>query len=100
VLQQHCKDVGRDYDEIRKSISSEVFIRETEKEVVEAGSQSFWGEPFESWQRGNLVGTPEQVAEKIRAYGDLGCTGFYPWCSDYPDTESLRLFAQVAADLR
>ena len=31
---------------------------------------------------------------------DLGCTGFYPWCSDYPDTETVRLFAQIADDLR
>jgi hypothetical protein len=23
----------------------------------------------------------------------MGCTGFIPWCSDYPDTESLELFA-------
>ena len=100
VLQQHCTDIGRDYDEIRKTISSEVFIRETEQEVLDAGSRSFWGEAAESWREGNLVGTPEQVAEKIKAYVDLGCTGFYPWCSDYPDTETLRLFAQVAADLR
>jgi alkanesulfonate monooxygenase SsuD/methylene tetrahydromethanopterin reductase-like flavin-dependent oxidoreductase (luciferase family) len=100
VLQQHCRDVGRDYDEIRKTISCEVFIRETEQEVLDAGSRSFWGEPAESWRAGNLVGTPEQVAEKIRAYVDLGCTGFYPWCSDYPDTETLRLFAAVAAELR
>ena len=33
---------------------------------------------------GNLVGTPEQVCEKIQAYVDLGCTGFVPWCTDYP----------------
>jgi len=100
VLQRHCKDVGRDYDEIRKTISPEVFIREREEDVVAGGSRSFWGEPFDSWREGNLVGTPEQVAEKIRMYIDAGCTGFYPWCSDYPDTESLRLFAQVAAELR
>jgi F420-dependent oxidoreductase-like protein len=100
VLQRHCKDVGRDYDEIRKTISPEVFIREREEDVVAGGSRSFWGEPFDSWREGNLVGTPEQVAEKIRTYVDAGCTGFYPWCSDYPDTESLRLFAQVAAELR
>ena len=100
VLRSHCKDVGRDYDKIRKTISSEVFIRESETEIVDGGTRSMWGEPFESWRAGNFVGTPEQVAEKIRAYVDLGCTGFYPWCSDYPDTESLRLFAQVAADLR
>jgi alkanesulfonate monooxygenase SsuD/methylene tetrahydromethanopterin reductase-like flavin-dependent oxidoreductase (luciferase family) len=100
VLRQHCTDVGRDYDEIRKTISPEVFIRETEQEIVDAGSKSFWGEPFDSWSAGNLVGTPEQVAEKVKAYLDLGCTGFYPWCSDYPGTETVRLFAQVANSFR
>ncbi|MET0903850.1 MAG: LLM class F420-dependent oxidoreductase [Acidimicrobiales bacterium] len=101
VLQQHCKDVGRDYDEIQKTMSGEIFIRETEAEVHAAGSRSFWGEPVESWTEGNLVGTPEQVAERIKAYVDLGCTGFYPWCSDYPDTETVRLLAeQVVPQLR
>ena len=94
VLKGHCKDVGRDYDEIEKTWSPEVFVRATEREVVEAGSQSFWGEPFESWSAGNLVGTPEQVAEKIRTYMDLGVTSFMPWCSDYPSDHTLRLFAQ------
>jgi len=39
------------------------------------------------------VGTPEQVCERIKAYVELGCQGFIPWVSDYPDTETLRLFA-------
>ena len=94
VLKGHCKDVGRDYDEIRKTISGEVFVRETEAEIEAAGTKSMWGEPAESWRAGNLVGTPEQVAEKIQAYVDLGCTGFVPWCSDYPDTQTLQLFAE------
>ncbi len=101
VLKGHCKEVGRDYDEIQKTISGEIFIRETEAEVEEAGSKSLWGEPVESWREGNLVGTPEQVVERIKAYVDLGCTGFYPWCSDYPDTETVRLFGeQVVPALR
>jgi F420-dependent oxidoreductase-like protein len=100
VLQQHCADVGRDYDEIRRTISSEVFIRETEREVLDAGSRSLGGEAAESWRAGNLVGTVEQVAEKIEQYVALGCRGFYPWCSDYPDTETLRLFARVADSFR
>lgn len=46
-------------------------------------------------------GTPEQVAEKIPAYVDLGCPGFVPWSSDYPSTESLQLFAEkVMPELR
>jgi F420-dependent oxidoreductase-like protein len=93
VLKQHCKDVGRDYDEIEKTWSPEVFVRETEKEIADAGSRSFWAEPFESWAAGNLVGTPEQVAEKIRTYMDLGVTSFMPWCSDYPEDQTMRVFA-------
>jgi F420-dependent oxidoreductase-like protein len=100
VLHQHCKDLGRDFDEIQRTWSPEVFIRETEKEIGEAGSRSFWGEPFDSWSAGNLVGTPEQVADKMRTYIDMGCTGFYPWCSDYPESETVRLFAEVAGALR
>jgi len=94
VLMGHCKDVGRDYDEITKTWSPELFVRETEAEVAAAGSRSFWGEPVDSWTAGNLVGTPEQVAERIATYRDLGCGGIVPWVSDYPDTETLRLFAE------
>lgn len=94
VLQQHCEDVGRDYDEIQKTWSPEVFIREDEQEIVDGGTRSFVGEAYDSWRAGNLVGTPEQVAAKIQTYIDLGCTGFYPWCSDYPETETLSLLAE------
>ena len=34
VLQRHCAEVGRDYDEIQKTWSPEIFIRETEAEVT------------------------------------------------------------------
>jgi alkanesulfonate monooxygenase SsuD/methylene tetrahydromethanopterin reductase-like flavin-dependent oxidoreductase (luciferase family) len=49
---------------------------------------------LESWQQGNFVGTPEQVSERIQTYRDMGCEGFYPWCSDYPDAETMTLFAE------
>ncbi len=94
VLKEHCAAVGRDYDEIEKTWSPEVFIRETEAEIAAAGTQSMMKEPMGSWVAGNLVGTPEQVAEKIRTYVDMGCTGFYPWCSDYPETTTMRLLAE------
>ena len=93
VLQWPLRRVGRDPDSIRMTWSPEVFIRATEAEVAAAGSRSLWGEPAERWREGNLVGTPEQVAEKVRTYVDLGCRGFIPWCADYPDTETLERFA-------
>lgn len=94
ILKGHCAAVGRDESTIRKTWSPEVFVRSTQAELDAAGSRSFWGEPVESWRDGNLVGTPEQVCEKIQTYLDLGCTGFTPWCSDYPSTETLELFAK------
>ncbi|MDH3292830.1 MAG: LLM class F420-dependent oxidoreductase [Acidimicrobiia bacterium] len=101
VLKDHCAAVGRDYDEIQKTWSPEIFIRETEAEIKAAGTQSMVGEPMDSWAAGNLVGTPDQVAAKIKAYVDMGCTGFYPWCSDYPDTTTMRLLAeQVMPEFR
>ncbi|MEI7548421.1 MAG: LLM class flavin-dependent oxidoreductase, partial [Actinomycetota bacterium] len=93
ILKGHCVAVGRDEATIRKTWSPEVFIRETEAEIVAAGSRSTWREAIDSWRAGNLVGTPEQVAEKVQQYIDLGCTGFIPWCSDYPSTQTLELFA-------
>lgn len=93
VLKGHCAVVGRDEETIRKTWSPEVFIRETEAEIVAAGSRSINGEPFASWREGNLVGTPEQVSDKIATYIGLGCSGFIPWCADYPETESMELLA-------
>ena len=42
ILKGHCAAVGRDEDTIRKTISSEVFIREDEKDIVAAGSKNPW----------------------------------------------------------
>jgi F420-dependent oxidoreductase-like protein len=101
ILKSHCTAVGRDYDEIRKTWSPEVFVRESEAEVLAAGNLGVWGGDPERWRAGNLVGTPDQVAEKIHTYADLGCSGVVPWCSDYPGTETLELFAaQVMPQLR
>ncbi|MGH9186686.1 MAG: LLM class F420-dependent oxidoreductase [Acidimicrobiales bacterium] len=97
VLKRHCKAVGRDYDEITKTWSPEVYIREDEQEIIDGGTRSFWGEPMESWRAGNLVGTPEQVAERINTYVELGCGGVVSWCADYPGTETMRLLAEKVA---
>jgi F420-dependent oxidoreductase-like protein len=100
ILKGHCKDVGRDYDEIEKTISGEIMIRETEDELRALGSKSLWGQDFDAWRASSLVGTPDEVAAKIQHYIDLGCTGFFPWTSDYPSTETIELFAKVAKQFR
>lgn len=98
VLKGHCAEVGRDYDTIRKTWHPSCVVRDTEEEIrteFDAGRVgSLWNEPYDSWVDGNLVGTPEQVAEKVKTYLDLGCTGFVTWFPDFPSTRSLELFAE------
>jgi len=100
ILDEHCAAVGRDPATITRTMSGEVFLRETEAEIG-TESRSFWGEPFETWAPSNFVGTPEQVVDKMRAYIDRGCGGFVPWISDYPDHQTLELLAtEVVPALR
>ena len=44
--------------------------------------------------RDNLVGTVEQVAEKVQAFVDAGCREFVLWFRDYPSSESVERFAK------
>jgi F420-dependent oxidoreductase-like protein len=98
VLRRHCTEVGRDADQIRLTWSPEVLVRDTEAELralLDSGRVgSRWGEAPDAWAAGNLVGTPEQVAERIHTYVELGCTGVVPWCADYPDHTTLQLVAE------
>jgi alkanesulfonate monooxygenase SsuD/methylene tetrahydromethanopterin reductase-like flavin-dependent oxidoreductase (luciferase family) len=93
VLRTHCDGVGRDLDEIRMTWSPEVLIVDTEADLSATGHPNLRGDNSERWRAQNLVGTCEQVAEKIQTYVDLGCRGFIPWCADYPGTETLDALA-------
>ena len=78
----------------------QIFIRETEAELGEVGTKSLIGQPFEEWSAAHFVGIPEQVGEKMQSYTDRGCKGFVPWCADFPDDETMRLYAKVMNHLR
>lgn len=40
-----------------------------------------------------VIGTPDEVAEKLRAYADLGITQVMCWFMDFPDLTSMRRLA-------
>lgn len=105
VLQSHCLDVGRDEDEIEKTWSPELVVRDTEADArgfhESRRARQPWLEEWDSYRRGNLAGTPEQICDHLRTFHTLGCTYVVPWCADYPDDTSLRLFAeQVMPEFR
>ena len=86
VLRRHCAEVGRNYDEIRKTWSAEaIAVAPTEAEAQQIAA----GTPFKN----NLIaGTPQQVAERLQAFVDLGVTYFIVRLLDYPATAGIDLF--------
>jgi len=57
------------------------------------GGGSLWARsPHDEYVRENLVGTAEQVGEKVQEFVDAGCREFVLWFRDYPSTESLERF--------
>ncbi len=100
ILKGHCEKVGRDESEIRKTTSGEILIRDTEKELREFQIASGRGDQFEQWSKANFVGTPDQVAERVDAFVQAGCSGFIPWCVDYPDKHTLNEFAKIMKSYR
>ncbi len=91
VLKEHCRAVGRDYDEIVKTWSTEtVAIAPTEAEARRIAQAS----PYFDGEHG-LVGTPEQVAEQIQAFVDLGVKHFILRFADFPRPDAAQLFAEA-----
>jgi F420-dependent oxidoreductase-like protein len=100
ILRDHCDKVGRDETTIGKTWSPEIIIRANERELREAQQLSIRRESYETWKASNLVGTPGEVADKIGTYKDLGCSGFVPWCVDYPAHDTLERFAELMMQFR
>jgi F420-dependent oxidoreductase-like protein len=100
ILRGHCEKVGREETSIRRTWSPEILIRTSDRELREAQQLSIRRESFDVWKAANLIGTPDEVAHKIGTYRDLGCSGFIPWCVDYPAHDTLEHFAGVMQQFR
>jgi F420-dependent oxidoreductase-like protein len=72
VLKQHCDEVGRNYDEITKSVLTPMMIDEDaaliEKRVAEMSRMM----PGMSLKDYMIYGTPEGVSKRIEEYRDAG----------------------------
>jgi F420-dependent oxidoreductase-like protein len=94
VLRRHCERVGRDFGSIVRTHGPDCRLFDTEADLAawlaSPGGASLWGrgDPDE-YVRDNLVGTAEQVAEKVQGFVDAGCREFVLWFRDYPSTDSL-----------
>jgi alkanesulfonate monooxygenase SsuD/methylene tetrahydromethanopterin reductase-like flavin-dependent oxidoreductase (luciferase family) len=100
VLKRHCEDVGRDPSEIEFTLGIKATIRDSEAEAVKVRNATLEHNrtPL-SWIEGDTTfwqGSPEQLAERLAPYLELG---FQTVITEQPapyDTETLeRLIGQV-----
>lgn len=116
ALREACEQIGRNYEEIEKSLEMQILIApdldavrekiramlalkspESEDPQMTAFLSGKTDTPPEALTRMTLVGTPEQIVDQIQAYVEIGVTHFMWWFLDVPDEAGMRLFIDEVA---
>lgn len=90
VLQEHCRAVGRNYEEIVQMINNGILIAETEADLKKLQQDP----DVRPVTEGTLVGTPEQIVEQLSEAIDQGATYVTTHFCDVPRPDGTLLFAE------
>jgi alkanesulfonate monooxygenase SsuD/methylene tetrahydromethanopterin reductase-like flavin-dependent oxidoreductase (luciferase family) len=94
IIKKHCKDVGRDYNAIRRTVLFNCAIAETD-EVALAKSGSFSRNiPSGRIREQALVGTPDRIRQRLVEIEQAGAQEIIIYMPDARDLEPIRLFAR------
>ena len=106
MLAGHCREIGRDFGEIVRSANYNVVIGRDEAEIedrlarIAAAYRPFLAPDglaaaVDSYRKGPLVGTPEQIVEKLWGLDRLGLAYAILYFADAAlDPSSIELFAK------
>jgi alkanesulfonate monooxygenase SsuD/methylene tetrahydromethanopterin reductase-like flavin-dependent oxidoreductase (luciferase family) len=93
VLREHCEQVGRDHREIERTVGCKPVIRDTQAEArrVWEAQLAHNRTPMERVANDDTfwIGTPEQIAQEMRARVELGFTTFIAEVAAPYDVETL-----------
>ena len=89
VLRNHCRSVGRDYDQIQQVIRVGILVAETQREVERVKARPDT-RPLHDI---HLIGTPDQVIEALQGISAQGADRLVVNFADVPRPDGTRLFA-------
>ncbi|MDO8615598.1 MAG: LLM class F420-dependent oxidoreductase [Dehalococcoidia bacterium] len=96
VLEGHCKEIGRDFGSIRRTIQVPLFLTEDAafRQRVLQGMSAATGRPPEEAARGLLIGSVDEIKERVREFVAAGVQEFM--LAQWPriHMESLRRFSE------
>ncbi|SRR6266568_878782 len=94
VLKQHCDEIGRDYNSIKRTILiDDCAIAETEEAAV-AKLTSDQRNNLDEMRKTALIGTPEMIRQRLAEYEETGIQEIIIRFVDATRLESIRLFAR------
>jgi len=88
VLVEHCERVGRDPDEIKRVLCSQLVIGETESELRRLLER----DDIRSVERNGLAGTPQQIVDLFGEAVDAGVDMLIVGFADSPRTDITEIF--------
>ncbi|MGH7354516.1 MAG: LLM class flavin-dependent oxidoreductase, partial [Candidatus Rokuibacteriota bacterium] len=91
ILKAHCREVGRDYDEIVQVVRVGILIAETEREVDRLKTAPF----IRPMADIRLAGTPPQVTEVLQRIVRQGAARLTVNFADAPRPDGTELFART-----
>ena len=87
TLRDHCVNVGSEYAAITKSYICDCVALATTRQKANAIKDASF---FSKYQP--MVGTPDELADQIQEYAELGFSHFVLRFADYPGTDGVQLF--------
>ncbi len=118
VMEQACREEGRDSSSLGLSLEAQILICRTDGEIDACFERMEKLRPAErsdedilaqmkatnpalenygsrtDFEKEFLIGTPGEIVERLEEYTDLGVTHFMLWFMDFPDMDGIRLFAE------
>jgi F420-dependent oxidoreductase-like protein len=97
IIRQHCEAVGRDYNDIHRTIMLNCSIAETDEaayqKALATGSARNTG-GVENLRTRSLIGTPETIRARLAEYEAIGAQEVILYFPDARDLDVLRFFAK------
>ncbi len=104
ILREHCVNLGRNYDEIIKSSSVNLVLLKRGDDIAAATEKvrATYGWTVEQMQQNAIVGTSEQVVERLQAMADVGVDYFITYFPRvaYDHTPLYQFAEEVAPHIR
>jgi F420-dependent oxidoreductase-like protein len=94
-LDAECVAIGRDPTTLRRTVEADCLLARNHLEVerLVTSHARATGQVPETIRQRQFIGTPEQIAKRIRSFRDAHCEGFVLWFGDAPATNMMEAFA-------